>query len=776
MAIPLLLSVGSKLGPGGFASLESAINMVGKLTSSVINAVKESDQFGRAMKRVDMDLVNYAGSAAKGQVDTLKLMQTLAQLNKAGINPTKESLAAMTKAATDMSLTAGTDATQAFEQLSKAVIAGTTEALLPYGIVLSSNQDKTVTQAKALEALTGKYKDANIEVNDLTGGMKRLSNSWGTAFDAFLASTGISEALGKSLNTVADVLDTIAAGLTATTDPLEEAERNLARYRETVVKATKDMNAFQKEMLGMYNTRGGFGTVGFRAVDTDYSLRQRVVNEFETKRLNDTLSSFGDNFGQPIIQSMYDSAQAMEHVYRDNNNKINQNTIAIDRNSDYVKKLSMNYQSIFAEEDKIATDADIIKINDDIRRLMQRYGGYGRSWTEDDMYPQLLAETMVGDNGLFNYMFDETDEWDTGVPDTLQNIVSKSGRELVETYGKFKTDLFMDLQKALKVVRGFVSKREEQAEKEYLAQKEAEKMGELLSDMDYVTSITDSMYEESLRSMVMPYDYEVEEQDRLEKQKGYDKVGYNKERIESLKELSFLYASENGALQERIELENEIREQIGLVSTEEERRLMLTKEIIDTYAQMGEIISVTEAQELLSIEERVKGYYRLGDSLTDVAGVMSQVGSVAVQAADLFGSSEKASAIAAATTTMVISIVNAAVQAAEAAAAFAKRDYGKGALHVVAAAAYTASAAISGAQIGRLGGSTTASGSAYSGPPRTAASTSSGRYNGGYDGGNSQSVEVKITLDDTMKYMGFWAEQNDKAARIGQPSFVVNRG
>ena len=111
----VILRLGSKMGPGGFASVQSGIQMVSSLSRAVTETIREMDKFKRVLAEVDMGMVGYADSAAAGQVATFEIMKALSNMNELGINPTNEQLKILAVRATDFAQKTGKDATATFK-------------------------------------------------------------------------------------------------------------------------------------------------------------------------------------------------------------------------------------------------------------------------------------------------------------------------------------------------------------------------------------------------------------------------------------------------------------------------------------------------------------------------------------------------------------------------------------------------------------------------------------------------------------------------------------
>ena len=210
----IILRISSAMGPGGLASLQAGIGMIGQLASGVAGAIKDLDKFSNVLRTVDMDMVSYADSAAKGQVDTMQLMQSLNQIKKAfeetGANITAEQFKTLAVRATELAQATGQDATQKFKELTDSISKGTTRALKEYGIYITQSTDLGKTHREALEMLTKGHEDLTVEIHTLTESLMEVSNNWGTFVSlAYAKATENTEKWGKATSGLNFLLTTL---------------------------------------------------------------------------------------------------------------------------------------------------------------------------------------------------------------------------------------------------------------------------------------------------------------------------------------------------------------------------------------------------------------------------------------------------------------------------------------------------------------------------------------------------------------------------------------
>ena len=180
----IILRIGSAMGPGGLASLQAGLTMVRGLGRAAINTVKEFDKFAKVLETVDMKMVNYADSAAQGQINTFDLMKQLQKIQHAfqetGIEITSEQFKILAVRATELAQKTGKDATQAFITLTDSIAKGTTRGLKEYGVYLSESTDLSKTHTQAIKLMTEGHEDLAVQLTTGSEKLYQLRNNWGT--------------------------------------------------------------------------------------------------------------------------------------------------------------------------------------------------------------------------------------------------------------------------------------------------------------------------------------------------------------------------------------------------------------------------------------------------------------------------------------------------------------------------------------------------------------------------------------------------------------------
>ncbi len=175
----IIFRIGSALGPGGFASIQAAGQMLVGLANKIEAVVAENDKFSQAYRRLTID-ISEADSATKGLIDTYAMMQMANKMQQAGVKMTETDFKNAMVAATDYAKATGGDATEAAKRLTDSISKGSTRALKEMGIDLKNTEDLALAQAEALEKLAIRADGLTIEIETATESFYVLGNNVGT--------------------------------------------------------------------------------------------------------------------------------------------------------------------------------------------------------------------------------------------------------------------------------------------------------------------------------------------------------------------------------------------------------------------------------------------------------------------------------------------------------------------------------------------------------------------------------------------------------------------
>lgn len=220
MPIPVIFQLSSEIGPGGFASLESAINMTMRLAKTVIAAVEELDKFSEMYQRVEIDMSS-ATSAAKGLIGSLEMMASANKLTLAGVKPTGEQFAAIAKGAVEMSHALGISSSEAMDKLTDSIVRGSARGLRPLGIELKSTGDLTDKQTEALEKLIEKFRGVNVEVDTLSDSFESLINNTKTYAGLLWTQGDATGYFAEEMSGLNEFMEELTANLQRQTDGVQ---------------------------------------------------------------------------------------------------------------------------------------------------------------------------------------------------------------------------------------------------------------------------------------------------------------------------------------------------------------------------------------------------------------------------------------------------------------------------------------------------------------------------------------------------------------------------
>ena len=177
--IPIIMSLSSSMGPGGLASLQAGVQMIGQLTSKVTESIKELDKFAQVHKHL-VGPIGEADTATHGLIDTMALMVQRNKIAEAGLKLTGKQYKVVAVAAVKMAQATGQDATAAFEKLTKSILMGSSRSLKEFGIDLDETEDQVKAQKESIEKLTAKYGETTVAIETTTEALYAMENNWGT--------------------------------------------------------------------------------------------------------------------------------------------------------------------------------------------------------------------------------------------------------------------------------------------------------------------------------------------------------------------------------------------------------------------------------------------------------------------------------------------------------------------------------------------------------------------------------------------------------------------
>jgi hypothetical protein len=232
--IDIIFSIGSQLGPGGFASLQSAISMLGTLGGKAMEMIQAADQLSDAMNNNEIS-INEAAKALKGSASALDLYQVANKATVAGAKLTGEQFSAVARLAKQNADMTGQEFVPTLNVLMEALIRGNERGLKPYGIELESNGTQAEKMAEALRKVVEKAKGVTVELDSPADKLEALSNSLKDVGMQMLANTFAPNKEGEF-----SIFDWMVEGL--------------QNVRATMAALTPDQVAYQNSLSGFFGT------------------------------------------------------------------------------------------------------------------------------------------------------------------------------------------------------------------------------------------------------------------------------------------------------------------------------------------------------------------------------------------------------------------------------------------------------------------------------------------------------------------------------------------
>jgi hypothetical protein len=204
----IIFTVGSKLGPGGFASLKAGIDMLVALGRQIVDITSGLDDFSLAWDRTNKQAIVMADNATKGLIDAADLVNSYNALVRSGAKVTEEQFRIMAVRSVELAKATGVDATEAFKRMTRAIQTGATESLREYGIQLNEGDKFTKRQTDAIKQMTAGFEDMTVAAETGTERLKALGENIETTAGLIWSSAGSSDTFAFALDEVNEALGT----------------------------------------------------------------------------------------------------------------------------------------------------------------------------------------------------------------------------------------------------------------------------------------------------------------------------------------------------------------------------------------------------------------------------------------------------------------------------------------------------------------------------------------------------------------------------------------
>jgi len=233
----IIFRIGTKFGPGGFASLKSAGQTIAWVADQLIGFGKaaiesynEMQRFGQVYRALQID-ITAADKASKSLIDTMTLMTQTNKMTATQMGLTSEMLKDITVMTTKFAQTTGQDATEVFKNFTQALLSGSTEVFRPYGIVVEGVTGILNVQKEVMKQVTERARDLNVQIETgreyffkLGNTIDSLSKRYGNITQRMVDLSPI----GRGFSHVTDVLNT------ALEKQLDIVDKSISKWEELV--------------------------------------------------------------------------------------------------------------------------------------------------------------------------------------------------------------------------------------------------------------------------------------------------------------------------------------------------------------------------------------------------------------------------------------------------------------------------------------------------------------------------------------------------------------
>lgn len=277
-----------------------AVAMARQFVDVVQRAWSVASDFGAEMERQVAVLENFGGSIDEASRRTnhlftqMQLMTASSRATNAGLQLTEHQFANLAVAADTFADRIGGDGTQALEQLTQALVTGSTRSLRQFGLALEGGGNRTQQTAHALRMLEEQFgateaeadtfggrlaqvenalEDAKLELFEMTDSSRVLDTAWDE-----LSQTGrdFGEFLGVDLPGPLEIVNELMLGFTVIFRNAGQAVRSLGEAISQL--STGDLHNAREALMELGASGAatfGFGTAGEQL---DAARRQQAAD------------------------------------------------------------------------------------------------------------------------------------------------------------------------------------------------------------------------------------------------------------------------------------------------------------------------------------------------------------------------------------------------------------------------------------------------------------------------------------------------------------------
>ncbi|MFA5377717.1 MAG: hypothetical protein WC455_18345 [Dehalococcoidia bacterium] len=172
----IIFRIGSQMGPGGLASLQSGTQMVTGLASTIVNAAEKLDRYNDMLTGVDMSMIEYARNASDGKLKTMEIVAAFQDITK--VLPISSSeLKILSVRAADIADKTGRNAVDVLDKMTNSIKMGTSKSVKELGVNVKDTGTLIGNQSAILKALTVGYEDATTKADDLSDSMTSFGDA-----------------------------------------------------------------------------------------------------------------------------------------------------------------------------------------------------------------------------------------------------------------------------------------------------------------------------------------------------------------------------------------------------------------------------------------------------------------------------------------------------------------------------------------------------------------------------------------------------------------------
>jgi hypothetical protein len=244
------------------AGLQAGIQMIAQMGAKVVEVMKSVDDFSDAHQRLSLD-VSKMIAATRGLIAAQDAYISANKLSSVGIKATAEQLEGLGKKAVEYAQATGQTVPAALQQMTQAVMSGSSKGLRPFGVDVTAAKDKTEAATIALNQFASEMKNVVIEIDSLVD----LFGALGTNIsDAMFRLAEASEGTLQWVSTLSELNSELSDFNTW----MEESPDSTARWATDIsgilTSVAQDFFNFIADVSGAIGVQGNYMEAGAREI------------------------------------------------------------------------------------------------------------------------------------------------------------------------------------------------------------------------------------------------------------------------------------------------------------------------------------------------------------------------------------------------------------------------------------------------------------------------------------------------------------------------------